>query len=354
MTQHDEPRFVQETEADLTVLAGKCIAVVGYGNLGRPLSLNLRDSLPDSLPDRLIDGFVSPVIIGELPGRASEQAEADGFMVCSASKAAAQADVTFLLVPDELAPAVYRNDLSSSLRPCSAIVFASGYNLAFGGISPDSNLDVLLLAPRMIGLGVRELYQAGKGFPSFVSVENDASGGGREILYALAKAIGSLRTGALTISAAQEANLDLFVEQTLGPDLASAILTAFQVGVEAGLPPEALLLELYMSGEMGRTFQAMGELGFFEQVKLHGFAAAYGGMLRFIELDQESRARNYRQVMSEIKGGAFAEALSAEVEAGFPSQALLDEMLDGGNPISQAEQRVHRMMNLSRSKQSGA
>lgn len=344
MTQHDEPCFIQEPEADLAVLAGKCIAVVGYGNLGRPLSLNLRDSLMDS--------FGGPVTIGEAPGRAWEQAEADGFTVSSATKAAAQADITFLLVPDELAPAVYHNGLTSALQPGTALVFASGFNLAFGGICPDPNLDVLLLAPRMMGVGVRELYQAGKGFPSFVSVEHDATGRGREILYALTKAIGSLRAGALTISAAQEAKLDLFVEQTVGPDLASAILTAFQVGVEAGLPPEALLLELYMSGEMGRAFQAMAELGFFEQVKLHGFAAAYGGMVRFMELDQESRAQNYRQVIKEIGEGAFAAALSAEAELGFPSQALLDEMLDGDNPVSQAEHRVRRMMRLNGAKQS--
>ncbi len=345
MTQHDEPRFVQEWEADLAVLAGKCIAVVGYGNLGRPLSLNLRDSLMDS--------FRAAVIIGEVPGLAWEQAEADGFTVRSATKAAAAADVTFLLVSDEQAPAVYHNALTSALQPGSGIVFASGFNLAFGRICPDPSLDVLLLAPRMMGVGVRELYRAGRGFPSFVSVEHDATGRGLEILYALAKAIGSLRAGALTISAAQEAKLDLFVEQTVGPDLASAILTAFQVGVESGLPPEALLLELYMSGEMGRTFQAMAELGFFEQVKLHGFAAAYGGMVRFMELDQESRAQNYRRVIKEITEGAFADAVSAEVELGFPSQALLNEMLHGDNPVSQAEQRVRRMMRLNGAKQSG-
>ena len=118
--------------------------------------------------------------------------------------------------------------------------------------------------------------------------------------------------------------------------------------MEAGLPPEALLLELYMSGEIARTFQAMADLGFFQQVKLHGFAAAYGGMIRFMGLDHESRERNYRQVLQEIQEGAFAEALAAEVESGFPSQPLLKEMLEGDSPISQAEKSLRSMMRLNR------
>ena len=114
------------------------------------------------------------------------------------------------------------------------------------------------------------------------------------------------------ITAKQEAHLDLFVEQTVGPDLASAMLTAFQIGVEAGLPPEALVLELYMSGEMGRSIQAMADFGFFQQVKLHGFTAAYGGMIRFMELDRESRAINYRRVLDEISQHTFADGIEKD------------------------------------------
>ena len=116
--------------------------------------------------------------------------------------------------------------------------------------------------------------------------------------------------------------------------------------MDAGLPAEALLLELYMSGEMAKSFQAMAELGFFQQVKQHGFAAAYGGMIRFMALDRETRSQNYRKVLEEICQGDFADALGEEVESGFPSQALLDEMLDGNNPISRAEERVRKRMRL--------
>lgn len=259
----------------------------------------------------------------------------------------------FTLLPDELAPGVYREELSPALVPGSAVVFASGFNLAYEQIKPATELDVLLLAPRMLGAAVRELYEDGRGFPSFVSLKQDATGRGWTLLCALAQSIGSLRAGAIEVSAAQEAYLDLFVEQTVGPDLASAVLSAFQVGVDAGLPPEALVLELYMSGEMGRTFQTIAERGFFQQVKLHGFTAAYGGMVRFMALDRESRQQEYRQVLNAIQNGTFADALELEAESGFSSRSLLEEMLEGANPISRAEERVRRKTRLPKSSLEG-
>ena len=341
MTQQDEPRYVQEAEADLSVLDNKSVCIVGYGNLGRPLALNLRDS------------GVTVVTVAELPGPAWDSALEDGFCVEPVQAAATDAEIVFVLLSDELAPAIYQKDIAPNLQPQTAVVFASGFNLAFSKICPAPNLDVLMLAPRMIGSGIRNMYREGLGFPSFVSLEQDATGNGWQVLCALAKAVGSLRAGALAITAVQEAKLDLFVEQTVGPDLASAILTAFQVGVDAGLPAEVLILELYMSGEMSKSFQAMADLGFFQQAKLHGFTAVYGGMVRFMELDQASRAQNYRQIIKEIADGAFADAVSAEVELGYPSQAVVDEMLDGDNPVSLTEQRIRRMMRLSGAEQSG-
>lgn len=322
-----------EAEADLHLLEALSIAIVGYGNLGRSLALNLRDSGAGSLT------------VGEIRGPAWEQAVTDGFPV-SSTQAAASADVVFLLVPDESAPAVYQAEIAPSLKSAATLVLSSGFNLAFGQLHPAPDLDVLLIAPRMVGSAVRELYQEGLGFPSFVSVEQDPSGRAWSTLCALAKAIGSLKAGALVVSAAQEAQLDLFVEQTVGPDLAHAILTAFQVGVEAGLPPEALVMELYMSGEMAKTFGAMAELGFFQQVKLHGFAAAFGGMARFIALDRESRQRDYRQTLADITNGTFAQALLAEREAGYPSLALLNEMLNTDNQISRTERVIRSSMHL--------
>lgn len=342
MAQPPEVRFVQEADGDLEHLAGRTIAVVGYGNLGRSLCLNMRDSGLDS------------IIVGELDGPAKERALADGFRAEPTARAASEADIVFILVPDELTARIYSDELASGLRPGCSLVFASGYSLAFEQVKPARDLNVMLLAPRMLGVAVRELYENGSGFPSFVSLEQDATGEGWQILCALAKAIGSLRVGAMEISAAQEAYLDLFVEQTIGPDLAGAVMTAFQVGMEAGLPPEALVLELYMSGEVGRSFQAMADLGFFHQTKLHGFAAAFGGMIRFMSLERESRQRNYQQVLAEIKKGDFADALDLEVQSGFQSNALLAEMLGEDNPINIAEKRLRSSMRFNGASETGA
>jgi len=334
MNQQCEPRYLREADADLSALENRNIVIVGYGNLGRPLALNLRDS------------GVSSVTVAEIPGPAWDVALEDGFPVKPVQAAAPHASILFVLLSDELAPEIYKKEIAPFLITGSTVVFASGFNLAFGKICPAPDLDVLMVAPRMIGSGIREMYRKEIGFPSFVSLEQDATGNGWPVLCALAQAVGSLRAGALVITAVQEAQLDLFVEQTVGPDLASAILTAFQVGVDAGLPAEALILELYMSGEMAKSFQAMADLGFFQQVKLHGFAAAYGGMIRFMALERESQVENYRKVLEEISQGAFADALDEEVASGFPSQSLLDEMLDGNDPISQAEERLRKHMRL--------
>jgi ketol-acid reductoisomerase len=113
------------------------------------------------------------------------------------------------------------------------------------------------------------------------------------------------------------------------------------------------VLELYMSGEMGRSLQAMAEQGFFQQAKLHGFTAAYGGMVRFMALDRESRQRGYRQVLKEIADGAFADALDLEAQLGFPSRPLLDQLLEEDNPISRAEERVRRAIRLPKTNLGG-
>src|SRR5262249_31137583 len=193
-------------------------------------------------------------------------------------------------VPDEVQPALFRSEVEPHLAEGAALVLASGYNLAFGGLEVPAGRDVLLFAPRMLGKCVRALYLAGKGFFSYVSVEQDATGHAWPILLALAKGSGSLRRGALHFTAAQEARLDLFGEQAFGPWVGAAVLSAFQVGIEAGLPAEGLLLEMYLSGEMAQTFQAMADAGFLRSTMLHGYTSAFGGMLRSMSIPRDLMA----------------------------------------------------------------
>lgn len=325
MSAPRDVKVFRETDAEVAELAGRTIALLGYGQVGRPLALNLRDGTP------------ATIVVGDSDDAALQRALADGFAVHSVKEATARADVVMLLVPDEVQPALYRDEIEPQLRPGAALVLASGYNLAFGGIEAKPGVDVLLFAPRMLGRCLRSLYLAGQGFFSYVSVEQDATGAGWQRLLALAKGSGSLRKGALHFTAAQEAQLDLFGEQAFGPWLGGAVLAAFQVGLEAGLPAEGLLLEMYLSGEMAQTFQAMADDGFLRSTMLHGYTSAFGGMLRSVSVPRDLMASAMRDALKEIQSGAFAEALQGEVEEGYPCRAFLDEMLSPDNPITRAE-----------------
>jgi len=322
-----EPTFYREQDADPRILTGQVVAVVGYGNLGRSMALNLRDS-----------GM--KVVIGNREDGYRTTAAEEGFEVGDIDRAVAAADIVFMLLPDEVIPACYREQVEPHLRPGAALCFASGYVLAYKLIDPPARVDMLLLAPRMLGEEVRRTYVDETGFLSYVSVEQDATGTAKARLLALARVAGSLRRGALELSAVQEALLDLFVEQSLGPYLGLAIQLAFQVGVEAGLPPEALVLELYMSGEMARTLQTFADQGFFGSVKAHGLTAEYGGFIRTLEVDREAMEARFRTVLEEIQDGTFATRFQQEQTSEYPTLTLIDEMTNGADPMSEAERRV--------------
>jgi ketol-acid reductoisomerase len=220
------------------------------------------------------------------------------------------------------------------------VCFASGYVLAYGLVTPPPGVDVLLLAPRMSGGLVRQAYVAGEGFYSCVSVEADVSGMAWERLLGLAAAVGSLRRGAFRLAAAQEALLDLLVEQTFGVYLGLAMQLAFRVGVEAGLPAEALVLELYMSGEMAKTIDAFAVEGFFGSLLNHGLTALYGGFSRTSEVDHEGMELMFRAALDDIRNGGFAVRFQRELADGYPTVKAIRELIAGDDPMTAAEQRV--------------
>ncbi len=327
--------FYREWDADPSVLAGQVVAVLGYGNLGRSMALNLRDS-----------GM--RVVVGNVDDGYRATAGSEGFEVHDIDRAVVAADVVFVLLPDEVIPTCFREQVEPHLRPGAAVCFASGYALAYNLIDPPVGVDVLLLAPRMLGEEVRRTYLAETGFLSYVSVEQDATGTAKARLLALARVAGSLQRGALELPAEQEALLDLFVEQSLGPYLGIALQLAFQVGVEAGLPPEALVLELYMSGEMARTLQTFADQGFFGSVKAHGLTAEYGGFIRTLEVDREAMEVRFRTVLQEIRDGTFATRFQQEQASEYPTLTLIDEITNGIDPMSEAERRVRAALEPQR------
>ena len=309
-------------------LTGEAVAVLGYGNLGRTAALNLRDS-----------GV--KILIGNREDEYAARARAEGFEVVPLAAAAA-ADVVFVLLPDEVIPEVFPRDVAPALRPGSAIAFGSGYSVAFGLIHPPDTVDVLLVAPRMAGAAARERYLSGEGFWACVGVEADRSGRAQRRMLGLAEGLGALRTGAVQMRAADEAALDLFIEQTVGPLLGAAIMAAFEVGCEAGLPPEVLVLEMYMSGEMETVYRGFREAGFFRASGEHGPTAVFGGLLRTMELDREAIAERFRAVMAEIRNGSFARRFQDEANNGYPVLDVAREMIHGPSPITEAEERLRR------------
>jgi len=330
-----EPRFYRLEDADPHALDDQRIAVVGYGNLGASLAANLRHAGLD-------------VSVGNVDDDYRRAAQDAGYPTTGIAEAVAGGDVVLALLPDEVIPEAYAGDVGPNLRPGSAVTFASGYCLAYGLVEPPPGVDVLLFAPRMLGREVRRAAAGGEGFFSYVSVERDGTGKAQHRLLALAAAAGSLQRGAMELCARDEALLDLLVEQTVGPYLGTAIQLAFAAGTAAGLPPEAMVLELYQSGEMSRTFNAFAEHGFYRSVNAHGATATFGGFVRTLELDREAMARHFAAVVDDIAAGRFAERFQAEAAAGYPALSAVAAMTTGQDPMSQAEARVRAALSPQR------
>ncbi len=294
-----------QDNADPNALDGCQLAVIGYGNLGRPLALNLRDS-----------GI--KVIVGTIEDASAVQARSDGFEVMNINEASTIADVKLLLLPDEVMPEVYLQSISPTLRPGHTLVFTSGYNIAFGFIEPPPFVDVLLLAPRTLGAGVRDGYTTGQGWLSFVAVGQDFTSKAWDRLLALALYVGSLRAGAFELTFRQEAELDLFVQQALLPALHTLMLTAAELLVKEGYPPEAALLDLYVSGELGYTLSKAAQLGIRDTLKLQSLTGQYGILSRSERFQEPKLRRQMEIALEEIRGGKFAQEWAAEYASGYP------------------------------------
>lgn len=332
MSQENSVRFFTSQDADLQMLAKQKIAVLGYGHLGRPVSLNLRDS------------GVQNIVVGNIEDGYAIQARDEGFTVLPIAKAVSQADIILILLSDEIIPEVYVDEIAPNLAQKSAIVFASGYTLAYDLVFPGDDIDVLLLAPRMAGENARQRFLDQQGFFAYISVESDASGKAWDRLLGLCDAIGVLRAGALELDARREAEIDLFIEQTLGAVLGVSIMSVFAIGEGAGIPPEALVMEMYMDEEMEMVWRSFREEGFFKASSVHGPTALYGGFIRTMQFMSSNLSDTFREILEEISSGEFAKKFQAEREAGYPMLSQAQAMSMDDSPIAQAEQRVRQLL----------
>ena len=326
-----------DDDADPSTISGLKISFVGYGNQGRSQALNLRDSGLD-------------VLVGNIEDEYATQAREDGFEVLPISEAAAHGDLVMMLIPDEIMPGVFVEQVAPALEPGNLLDFASGYNIAFDLIDPPAGVDVVLIAPRMIGPGVRDTYVSGEGFPSFVSVHRDATGTAEARMVALAHAMGSTRAGCIAMSMHDEATLDLFTEQAFGPAFGNVLLSAVTTLVDAGYPPEAVLLELILSGEFEYTFAKIREVGMLEQMEYHSTTSQYGSLSRgvkFAELIGPLMER-MNGVLGEIRSGEFSREWSGDRENKLRELADLKALRDQ-IPFTDWERRARRAFRVGKS-----
>jgi ketol-acid reductoisomerase len=298
-------RVLHDADAELHHLDGKTVAIVGYGNQGRAQALNLRNSGVQ-------------VLVGSIRDAGAEQAERDGFAVRPVGEACAAGDALALLIPDEVQREVYRAEVAPRLRAGQALVFAHGYNVHFGLIRPPATVDVVLVAPRMIGVNLRRSFEAGRGVPAYVAVAQDASGRARDLALAWAKGIGATRAGVIETTFAQETELDLFAEQGVWPIIMRDLLLSFEVLVEAGFPPEMVALELYGSGEAAEIFRQMARVGLVRQMRLHSQTSQYGTLSRGPSMLPEDARDRLRAALDGIRSGRFAAEWRAEQASGYP------------------------------------
>ncbi len=316
-----------DSDADLSIIQNKRLAFIGYGNQGAAQAKNLRDS------------GVRQIIIGNRDDAYKDAALADGFRVVSIAEAAAWGDVVFLLMPDEHQPQLFSEHIAPHMRSGTALVIASGYNIAFNLLALPDNIDVVMVAPRMIGAGVRERYLRGESYPCFVSVERDISGSALPLALSIARGIGATRGGAIQSSAREEAALDLFSEQAVWPTIIVAFQQAYEVLHQAGFSDEAILYEMYLSKEPAEVFERMAEQGFFGQLTLHSHTSQYG-QLRAVAADNGTWLRDrFKRVLDDILSGSFAREWS-DIQA--KGEERLEQMRAEAltSPFAQAEKRV--------------
>ena len=316
-----------DSDADLSIVQSKRLAFIGYGNQGAAQAKNLRDS------------GVGEIVIGNRDDAYKDAASADGFRVVSIAEAAAWGDVVFLLMPDEYQPRLFSEQIAPHMRPGTALVIASGYNIAFDLLPLPGNIDVVMVAPRMIGAGVRERYRRGEPYPCFISVERDVTGQALPLALSIARGIGATRGGAIQSSAREEAALDLFSEQAVWPTIITAFHKAYEVLHQAGFSDEAILYEMYLSKEPAEVFERMAEQGLFGQLTLHSHTSQYG-QLRAVAADNGAWLRDrFKHVLDDILSGSFAREWS-DVQA--RGEERLEQMRAEAltSPFAQAEKRV--------------
>jgi ketol-acid reductoisomerase len=298
-------RIYYDKDADLQILRGKKIAIVGYGSQGHAQAQNLRESGLD-------------VVVANRPGSANyERALAHGFQPVSAREAAAKADIIQMLVPDEVAAKVYQEEIAPHMSEGKALVFSHGFNIHYGQIVPPSHVDVFMVAPKSPGHLVRRMYVDGKGVPALLAVYQDYTGQARQRGLAYARGIGCTRAGVIETTFAEETETDLFGEQVvLCGGVTELVRAGFDTLVEAGYQPEIAYFECLH--ELKLIVDLMYEGGIAGMRYSISDTAEYGDVMVGPRIITKETRAEMQQVLEEIQSGQFAKEWILENQAKRP------------------------------------
>ena len=292
-----------DDDADLSLLEGKTVAIIGYGSQGHAHALNLRDSGVN-------------VVIGLREGSESAaQAKAEGLEVLPVAEAASRGDIVVVLVPDELHHDVFVNEVADGLAPGNMLIFGHGFSVLYGEVEPPAEVDVALAAPKSPGHMVRRQYEEGSGVPGLIAIEQDATGNAQALALAYAKGIGCTRAGVFETTFKDETETDLFGEQAVLCGGASALVQAgFETLVEAGYDPQMAYFECLH--ELKLIVDLMYEKGLAGMRYSISNTAEYGDYTRGNRVVNEETKAEMKRILEEIQSGEFAREWIAENRAG--------------------------------------
>lgn len=298
-------KIYYDKDADLNVLKGKKVAIIGYGIQGRGQSLNARDSGLD-------------VIVSELEGTPNYQtAVKDGFKPVGADEAAKQADLIQILTQDHVQAMVYKKAIEPNLKPGKTLVFSHGFNIHFGQIVPPKDVDVIMVAPKGPGALVRRMYEAKKGVPCLIAIFQESTGGALQTGLAYAKAIGGTRAGVIETTFKEETETDLFGEQVvLCGGVTELIKAGFDTLVNAGYQPEIAYFECLH--ELKLITDLIYQVGIQGMRKRVSDTAEYGDLTRGRRIINDKTRQEMKKILEEVQSGKFAKEWIEENKAGRP------------------------------------
>lgn len=324
-----------DTDADMAALAGKKVAIIGYGSQGHAHALNLRDSGVE-------------VVVGLREGSSSVgKAEEQGLEVKSIEQATAEGDIVMVLAPDQVQRTVYAEQIAPNLKPDAAIFFAHGFNIRFGYIQPGAGHDVCMVAPKGPGHKVRASYEAGYGTPAVIAVEQDESGNAWQVTKAYAKALGGTRAGVIKTTFTEETETDLFGEQAvLCGGVSHLIQAGFETLTEAGYQPEIAYFEV--CHEMKQIVDLINEGGITKQRWSCSDTAEYGDYVSGPRVITEQTRQAMRDILSDIRDGSFAQRFINDQDNGaqeFKQMRATEE----AHPIEKVGRELRAMFSWNKS-----